>query len=418
MVKSIFTKLLILLAVLLVFSPVIFILMNNQKMAEGFNGFLVHFFPGFKQGHDKELNNLALNQVEVKIQDNDRGNFFLPGRQYFLQLPAGFSISAFATNLGNVGAMALTDDKQLLVSIRKPGQILKLKDKGDGFAESSVLLDNIADFAAFTYAKGYVYVLSDTGLTRYPYQGGTLDQTKGEMIISGYVHAGAAVASLFVSEDKIFLSYPSSCLLCTTDEGKRARIYSYSLDGKNETLVASGIREVGGIAAADDAKIYFNDNKHAGPFGATGYAEFNALTAGKNYGWPYCHDNQMAYTTVKLPSDNYCTTTEPAFFSYPADAQVLALRYVNDAKLPDYLHGSFLSVQNGSSDTGTPAGYKVVLVNPKATRDIEKIQDFVYGWLLSLDTWGRPVDVLSAGNGTMYIDEDLAGTVYQLKYKP
>jgi glucose/arabinose dehydrogenase len=44
------------------------------------------------------------------------------------------------------------------------------------------------------------------------------------------------------------------------------------------------------------------------------------------------------------------------------------------------------------------------------------VQDFAVGWLRGSSSWGRPVDVLSAPDGSLFVSDDAGGTIYKIIY--
>jgi hypothetical protein len=44
------------------------------------------------------------------------------------------------------------------------------------------------------------------------------------------------------------------------------------------------------------------------------------------------------------------------------------------------------------------------------------VQDFATGWLQGSSAWGRPVDVISATDGSLFISDDEGGIIYRITY--
>ena len=69
---------------------------------------------------------------------------------------------------------------------------------------------------------------------------------------------------------------------------------------------------------------------------------------------------------------------------------------------------------HGSWNRSEPTGYKVVFI-PLNDGTAGAPQDFATGWLKANgDVWGRPVDVLSGTDGSLYVSDDAGGTIYRI----
>lgn len=51
----------------------------------------------------------------------------------------------------------------------------------------------------------------------------------------------------------------------------------------------------------------------------------------------------------------------------------------------------------------------------------KQVEDFATGWLMDEKgkevVWGRPVDVLVGPDGSLFVSDDYAGLIYQIRYK-
>ena len=66
-----------------------------------------------------------------------------------------------------------------------------------------------------------------------------------------------------------------------------------------------------------------------------------------------------------------------------------------------------------------PVGYKVIHV-PFVNGQPGQPEDFATGWMATegnrASVWGRPVDVLVAPDGALFVTDDDAGVVYRITY--
>jgi glucose/arabinose dehydrogenase len=62
-----------------------------------------------------------------------------------------------------------------------------------------------------------------------------------------------------------------------------------------------------------------------------------------------------------------------------------------------------------------PTGYKVVFI-PFQDGKPGAVQDFATGWLANGTDWGRPVDVITSPDGSLFVSDDSGGTIYRIVY--
>ena len=58
-------------------------------------------------------------------------------------------------------------------------------------------------------------------------------------------------------------------------------------------------------------------------------------------------------------------------------------------------------------------GYKIVSID---MLDLE-VKDFATGWLTGGNVLGRPVDIIVADDGSLFVSDDNAGKIYSISYQ-
>jgi len=104
----------------------------------------------------------------------------------------------------------------------------------------------------------------------------------------------------------------------------------------------------------------------------------------------------------------------------PAHAAALGLAFYTGAQFPQrYRNGAFVAL-HGSWNRSTLSGYKVVFVPFQNGKPAGAVEDFVTGWILSdtnsPTTWGRPVGVLVARDGSLLIADDGGSRIWEVRY--
>ena len=85
---------------------------------------------------------------------------------------------------------------------------------------------------------------------------------------------------------------------------------------------------------------------------------------------------------------------------------------------PAKYQGGFFSAQHGSWNRTKPIGARVLFTSLKADGTADKTEVFAAGWLdEATDTYrGRPVDVATAKDGSLFVSDDYAGAIYRITY--
>ena len=86
---------------------------------------------------------------------------------------------------------------------------------------------------------------------------------------------------------------------------------------------------------------------------------------------------------------------------------------------PAEYRGSALVALHGSWNRSLRTGYKIIRVPFRSGHPAAGYDDFVVGWMLgeqSRSVWGRPVDLLVLGDGSLLISDDGAGKIWRVTY--
>ncbi|RYG60775.1 sorbosone dehydrogenase family protein, partial [bacterium] len=224
------------------------------------------------------------------------------------------------------------------------------------------------------------------------------------------------------SGQKLFVTVGSSCNTCEESSSQRAAISEMKPDGSARRVFASGLRNPVGLAWQPDTNNLWTVVNERDRLGDNVPPDYLTLVRpGAFYGWPY------AYTDIerrihadpnfgaKRP-DKVRVTRAP---TVPVQAHSAALGVAFyptwGGNFPrDYWGDAFLSF-HGSWNRSAKTGYKVVRVhfqNGQPTR----ITDFVRGFLRRGRSWGRPVDVQIAPDGSLLFSDDGGGKIWRVFY--
>ena len=338
-----------------------------------------------------------------------------------VNLPPGFGISVFAQALRDPRMMALGTDGQLYVAERGAGRVVRLPDRdGDRVADSTEVVAaglNAPSSIAF-YKDGSVYVGETARILRLSAPDGHGVFQEQEVIVDGLPTGGHSTRTVLFSPDwsRLFVSVGSSCNVCIEEDERRATIVQYDPDGSGEEIYARGLRNAVGIAfRPGSAELWATNNGRDWLGDDLPPETVYHVQAGDDAGWPYCHSGRIVdpdYGTLDACEGPLIPAVEMQAHSAP-----LGLTFYTGQRFPEEYHGDLFVAFHGSWNRTVPTGYKVVRVPMRDGADPGPVQDFATGWLRADGSnWGRPVDVLTAPDGSLFVSDDGGGFIYRIFY--
>jgi glucose/arabinose dehydrogenase len=371
------------------------------------------------------------------------------------RVPAGFSVDMVTSGLANPRVIRVAPNGDLFVAdsgsntvrvLRVPAGSAK-PTKDEVFASGLYQPFGIA-FYPLGPNPEWVYIANSDCVVRYPYKSGNLTATgKPEKIVERipWVHhwtrdivfspdgkrlllsvgSGSNVALDMFPEPLIkgglqawIKTHPPGATWDT--EERRANVLSFDPDGKNEKIVATGLRNCAGIAvqpATGSPWCAVNERDELGddtPFEYATEVKENAF-----YGWPwyYIGDNEDPRHKGARP-DLKDKATLPDVLMQAHSAPLQIVFYEGD-DFPVAYKGSAFVTLHGSWNRAQRTGYKVVRLlfdgTGKATGEYE---DFMTGFVISdKQVWGRPVGIAVAQDGSLFVTEDGSGTIWRVSHR-
>ena len=344
-----------------------------------------------------------------------------------INLPPGFAISIFVQDLRDPRMMALGPDDHLYVTERGAGRIVRLPDRGgqgdrwgDGVADGvEVVADGLnAPSSIAFYEDGSLYVGETTRILRLsmPDERGVFQ--KREVIVDGLPAGGHSTRTVIFSPDwfTLFVSVGSSCNVCIEEDERRATIVRYDPDGSGERVYARGLRNAVGITFRPGTAELWATNNGRDWLGDDQPPETIYLVQeGIDAGWPTCHSGRIVDPDYGSPSA--CDGVLAPAVEIQAHSAPLGLTFYAGQQFPEEYRGDLFVAFHGSWNRTVPTGYKVVRIPMRDGADPGPVQDFATGWLRTDGSnWGRPVDVLTAADGSLFVSDDSGGIIYRIFY--
>lgn len=338
------------------------------------------------------------------------------------QVPEGFSLSIWASELGNVRWMKWTSAGDLIATLPRANEVILLAGDadGDGSADGRrVLLEGLNRPHGVELRDGWLYIGETDAVGRVRFDA-TAGQTNGayERIITGLPGGGNHWSRTlgFGPDGMLYVSVGSSCNVCEEEHPLRATIVRYRPDGSNESIYAAGLRNAVGFDwQPGTGHLYATDNGRDLLGDDFPPCELNRVVEGGFYGWPYANGDNVPDPDFGAGQQKRIATSIPPAFPFRAHNAPLGIHFVREARVPASLENAALVALHGSWNRTRKDGYKVVSLHWGTNGEIEE-RDFMTGFEVDEDVSGRPVHVVEGPDGAFYISDDYAGVIWRAAY--
>ena len=370
-----------------------------------------------------------------------------------LQVPPGFKAELVASGLNGPRDMALAPNGDVFVTDSAADEIVVLRMK-DGQAKpaaqsvfASAGLDQPYGIAFYPRDNPqWVYVGNTGSVVRFPYKSGDLKASgPAETVVDKLPGGGHWTRDIAFSEDGTTLyvavgsgsdvaqsvkPLPASRLpqwidshplgeMWGSEEG-RAAVISFSPDGSNRHVYATGLRNCSGLAiepAIGDPWCVVNERDGLGDNLPFDYA--TSVRDGNFYGWPwyYIGANEDPRAPLKGERPDLADQVTVPDVLFQAHSAPLNIAFYEGSQFPAEYKGDAFVTMHGSWNRGTRTGYKVVRAKFENGLPTGAYEDFVTGFGVSANqVWGRPVGVVVAKDGSLLVSEDGSGTIWRISY--
>ncbi|MFZ5893807.1 MAG: YbhB/YbcL family Raf kinase inhibitor-like protein [Myxococcota bacterium] len=338
-----------------------------------------------------------------------------------LTVPPGFVITQVAQDLGNARLIVIGPDGSVYITRREQGDVLLLKDLGNGELAPPVRAASRAGLHGLALYQGKAFIATPHEVFRADV---LPDGTFGplEMIIHDLPDAGQHnTRTLQIGPDAMmYISIGSTCNECAETNPESATILRASLDGKRRAIWASGLRDtIGWGWHPQTGELWGFDHGIDWLGDEIPPEEINKIERGKRYGWPYFWGNNQVNPRADPPAGlskaEWKKTSVPMVLGYMSHAAPMQMSFYDGPQFPlEYRGDAFVSMR-GSWNRKPPAGYEVVRVRFQ-NGEARSIEPFVTGFIAPEGEYGRPCGNAVAADGALLFTDDRNGVLYRVAY--
>ena len=369
-----------------------------------------------------------------------------------LQTMPGFKVEPFATGLQGARVMRFAPNGDIFLSQSRPdGKIAVIRPAKSGDKPEAVetFAQGLKDaYGIAFYPPGpnpkWVYVGMEGKVIRFPYKAGDMKASGApETVISDlatggshwtrdisfspdgktlYVAVGSSgnVAADMGPKPDIAKWEKSHAFGAAWDKEEwRAAVLTYTPDGKDKKIYATGVRNCSGLTVQPGTGTVFCATNERDLLGDNTPPDYiTSVKKGGFYGWPwyYIGSNEDDRPGGGPRPDLKGKVIVPDVLVQPHSAP-LGLAFNPGGMVPAEWKGDGFAALHGSWNRSLHTGYKIVRLPAKNGKFTGEYQDFVMGFTAGDENvWGRPVGVTFAPDGSLLFTDDGNGTIYRVTY--
>lgn len=384
-----------------------------------------------------------------------------------LTVPPGFCAVVVADQVGSPRHLAVAPNGDLFVALedRRGGRggVLALRDTtGDGRADVEAHFGTAGGTGILLSAGGLYFATRSTVL-RYAMHAGQLTPVGEPQVIARDLPSDGnhTAKNLALSADgqTLFVNFGSATNSCQVVDrtlespgrepcpelAYRSGIWRFDAARANQTAAsgaryATGIRNAVGLAFAPDGQLWstqhgrdqlgqnwpklFNDAQSA----EKPSEELLQVNEGDDFGWPHCyHDLERGHLVLapEYGGDGKqvgrCAQKKEPALAFPGHWAPDGLAFYGGTQFPArYRGGAFIAFHGSWNRAPLPqAGYRVVFVPFKEGKPSGTYETFADGFWHEngAGPQHRPVGLAVGPDGSLYITDDAAGTIWRVMYK-
>jgi glucose/arabinose dehydrogenase len=340
-----------------------------------------------------------------------------------IRLPAGFTISAFASDVAGARSMTLSPGGTLFVGTREAGVVYAIPDatRGATAGPARVVARGLFMPNGVAVRDGALYVAEVHRILRFDGIEARLGNPPEPAVVTDTLprdrhHGWKFIA--FGPDGELYVPVGAPCNVCEPARPEYAAILRMRPDGSGREVFARGVRNsVGFDWHPRTRELWFTDNGRDWLGDDRPPDELNhAPRAGLHFGFPYCFGRTIADPEFGVKRS--CNEATPPALELGPHVAALGMRFYTGRMFPAEYRDQLFIAEHGSWNRSTPIGARVSLVRFANGRPAT-FEVFAEGWQDRQGVrWGRPADVLVMPDGALLVSDDGAGAIYRIAYAP
>ena len=350
-----------------------------------------------------------------------------------LVLPAGFRAEVFADNVDNARSMVIGAQGTIFVGTQYAGKVYAIVDANrDNRADRVVELASGLDQPnGVAFRNGSLYVSTASRLLRYDDIEKRLDSPPTAVTVRDDLpnprsgHTWKVIG--FGPDDMLYMTVGAPCNVCASTP-LVAAIIRMRPDGTGTESFAEGVRNsVGFDWHPVTRELWFTDNGRDGLGDDVPGDELNvAPKAGLHFGWPFCHQGDVA--DPQFGAQRACSTTEAPARTLGAHVAAIGIAFYTGNMFPATYRNAAIIAEHGSWNRSVGSGYRVMVARTDGRR-VTAYDPLVEGFLpvgpngavpggrgATSSAIGRPADVLQLPDGSILISDDTGDRLIRVSY--
>jgi glucose/arabinose dehydrogenase len=353
--------------------------------------------------------------------------------------PKGFKVEIYATGLDNPRLIRFAPNGDLFLAESEPGKIRIFRgvDAAGKPLQTSVFATGLHQpFGIAFYPNGanpqWVYIGDTDAIVRFPYRNGDL-KARGPMEQITDLPGGGRLRggghwtrdlAFSLDGNKLFASVGSHSNVDDSDthpeEFHRADVLEFTPEGKFLKIYAWGLRNCVGEAINPSTGELWCSTNERDALGNNLVPDYiTHVEEGGFYGWPwfYIGGHQDPRHQGKHPELQSKVIT-PDIILQPHFAS-LEMTFYEGAQFPAQYKGDGFAAEHGSWNRAQRTGYEVIRLPMRNGHATGEYEDFLTGFTVGNgdgDVWGRPVGVAVAKDGSLFVSDDGARSIWHVIY--
>lgn len=342
-----------------------------------------------------------------------------------LNVPPGFKVELWATNIHNPRNMLLAPNGDVFVADTASGIIHVFRDTNNDSRPDQrfTFADDLDEPFGLAFRGSQLYVGNQDAIVRFEYKSGQTRASGKPVKVVDLPPGGHSTRNVIFNRDgsKMYVAVGSASNVSDeTSEPLRAAITEYNADGSGRRTFASGLRNPIGLAwNPADQSLWTVVNERDG-LGDDLVPDFaTEVKRDAFYGWPFSYIGKNVDPRRKgARADLIAKAIVPTVLIESHSAPITLAFYSGTMFPPQYRGGAFVAL-HGSWNRTNRTGYKVVHIPFRNGKPSGGYDDFVTGWApdpKDRTVWGRPAGLLVLKDGSLLVTDDGAGVVWRVTY--